>query len=78
MYSDDCVLYFSGNTWEHVHSESEQSLAHISTWLTQNALKLNVKKSKCLTIAKRSKRKMIDQSLSLTVSGQSLEFVDNY
>ena len=74
MYADDCVFYLSGNTWEHVHSESQQSLAHISTWLTQNALK----KSKSLVIANRSKRKMIDQSLSLTVSGQSLEFVDNY
>ena len=53
MYADDCVLYFNGNTWECNHSELQQFLAHISTWLTQNALKLSVKKSKCLIISSR-------------------------
>ena len=46
MYADDCIIYCSGNTWEQVRGVLQQSLSNISAWLEQNALKLNVKRSK--------------------------------
>ena len=62
-----------------MHTVLQQALDKIGIWFEQNALKLNVKKSKCLVIASRSKLRSMDRDLSLTVSGQSLEYVDyNY
>ena len=78
MYADDCILYFSGNSWERVHTELQNSLANISVWLKGNALKLNVKKSKCLIIANSRKRTSLNHNLKLSVSGEPLEFVDHY
>ena len=78
MYADDCILYCSGNTWERVHFKLQQSLANVSVWLERNSLRLNVKKSKCLIISNSCKRRALDRDLTLMVSGQALEFVDNY
>ena len=59
MYADECILYYSGNNWERVHSVLQQSLSNMSSWFDKNALKLNVKKSKCLVISNSIKRKAI-------------------
>ena len=42
MYADDCIHYCTGNTWERVYMELQQSLAIISIWLERNGLRLNV------------------------------------
>ena len=74
MYTDDCILYYSGNSWERVHTELQNSLSNISVWLEGNALKLNVKKTKCLIIANSHKRSNLNHNLKLRVSGEPLEF----
>ena len=78
MYADDCILYYSGNTWDRVHTVLQNSLHSVSLWFERNALKLNVKKSKCLVISSRTKLKAIDRNLVLHISDQTLEFVDKY
>ena len=78
MYADDCILYCTGNSWERVHFTLQQSLLNITNWFKFNALKLNVKKSKCLIIASKAKLRVVDRSLTLKVEGQVLEFVDSY
>ena len=78
MYADDCILYSSGNSWNRVHANLQQALNSIGIWLPANALKLNVKKSKCLIIANSNKRRNIDRNLQLSVSGQPLDFVDKF
>ena len=78
MYADDCMIYCTGNNWDRVHNTLQQSLAYVTRWLGQNALKLNVKKSKCLVILAKSKLRMIDREVLLTVDDQSLDFIENY
>ena len=78
MYADDCILYCTGNNWERVHATLQESLINITNWFTLNALKLNVKKSKCLIIASRSKLKTVDRRNTLRVDDQVLDFVDSY
>ena len=78
MYADDCILYCTGNTWERVHSTLQEALDNISNWFEFNALKLNVKKAKCLIISTKAKLKKVDRSKMLNVTGQTLDFVDSY
>ena len=78
MYADDCVLYCSGNSWKRVHGILQHDLSKIGNWLTANALKLNVKKSKCLIVASSCKLRNINRDLILKVSNQSLEFVQKF
>ena len=56
----------------------QRSLISITEWFKFNALKLNIKKSKCLIISNKSKKRLIDRRNSLKVDGQVLEFVDSY
>ena len=51
---------------------------NIMDWFGSNALKLNVKKSKCLVVAGRAELRLIDKQKGLQVQGQLLEFVDSY
>ena len=78
MYADDCILYCTGNTWDRVRNTLQQALDNVSMWFEYNALKLNVKKSKCLVNSAKAKLKTINRNLSLRVSNQLLEFVDKY
>ena len=64
MYANDCILYSSGNSWNRVHATLQQALNSIGTWLPANALKLNVKKSKCLIIANSNKRRKYRQKFT--------------
>ena len=67
MYADDCILYCTGNSWERVHLTLQQSLLNITNWFKFNALKLNVKKSKCLIIASKAKLREVDRSLNIGI-----------
>ena len=78
MYADDCIIYCTGNNWDRVHNTLQQSLGYVTRWLGQNALKLNVKKSKCLVISAKSKLGMIDLDVPLTLDDQPLDFIENY
>ena len=73
MYADDCILYCTGNTWDHVQNTLQRSLISITEWFKFNALKLNIKKSKCLIIPNKSKYRLIDRHNSLKIDGQALE-----
>ena len=78
MYADDCILYCSGNTWDRVHRILQHDLDNIGIWISANALKFNVKKSKCLIIANSRKRRNLDRGLKLRITNQTLEFVDKF
>lgn len=45
-YADDTALVYQGATWVDVQIEAERGLEHISRWLKQNQLTLNIAKSK--------------------------------
>ena len=78
MYADDCVIYYTGNNWERVQNVLQDSLTNAMSWFKFNALKLNVKKSKCLVIANKSKLRLVDRHNTLKVECQNLEFVESY
>ena len=78
MYPDDCVLYCTGNKWDRVQLSLQQSLARVTEWFKSNAMKLNVRKSKCLVISSKTKLSLIDRRNNLQVDGQVLDFVDSY
>ena len=78
MYADDCVLYCTGNSWDRVQSMLQRSLSNITEWFKFNALKLNVKKSKCLIISSKAKLGLLNRGKKLFTEGQVLEFVDSY
>ena len=58
MYAGDCILYCTGNTWDCMRTILKTTLCNISLWFDHKALKLNVKKSKCLIISTRTKLKI--------------------
>ena len=78
MYADDCVLYCTGNTWTRVRKILQKSLLNVMGWFEFNALKLNVKNSKCLLIANKIKLRSVDKHYTLKVGGDVLDFVDSY
>ena len=78
MYADDCVLYCTGNNWDRVHSALQGALTNIAEWFKINALKLNIKKSKCLIISSKPKLRLVDRNMGLKLDNQSLEFVDSH
>ena len=75
MDADDCIIYCTGNNWDRVHNALQQSLGYVTQWLGQNALELNVNKSKCLVISAKSELGMIYRDVSLTVDDQPLDFI---
>ena len=50
MFSDDCLMYKIGNTWETMVPSIQEGLNLFQQWCHDNRLKLNVKKSKSLVI----------------------------
>ena len=78
MYADACILYCTGNNWNHVQSTLQVSLNNVMQWFEFNAMKLNVKKSKCLIISSKNKLQTVDRLNILHAGNQTLEFVDSY
>ena len=75
MYTDDCILYCSGNNWPNVFNKLQLGLNNFDTWCVRNSMVLNVPKSKCLAIGSRTKLFRIDYEQKLSVSGTVLEYV---
>ena len=71
MYTDDCMLYCTGNNWLHVFNKLQHGLINFDTWCVRNNMVLNVSKSKCLAIGSRTKLSYIDyneRSFAILVS----------
>ncbi len=54
MYADDTTIYASTKNIIHLSSILQNELMQISEWVTENKLKLNVSKTKCLVICSRN------------------------
>jgi len=50
MYADDTVIYTHGKNSQQVAEKLTQSMVHVSEWLHQSSLKLNINKSQCFEI----------------------------
>ena len=78
MYADDCILFTSGNNWNHMVENIQTDLNKVYLWCTRNKLRLNTSKSKTLLIGSLAKIRNVDLSKTLHISHVSLEFVDRY
>ena len=78
MYADDCILFMSGNNWNHMYGKVQMDLDKVNEWFLRNKLKLNEKKSKVLLFGSISKLKIVDYSKIVHIGEENLDFVDKY
>ena len=53
LFADDCVIYFSANTWNNIYDILQLDLNNVTSWLMENGLRLNTAKTKALIIGSR-------------------------
>ena len=44
LFADDCVIYYSANTWNHIYDILQSDLNNVTAWLLENGLSLNTSK----------------------------------
>ena len=74
IYADDTTMYASSESIKHVNEVLQQELNLVSEWITENKLKLNVKKTKCMVVGS-SYALRTDKTLSLSLQGSIIEQV---
>ena len=78
LYADDTTLYAIANSVNILQNNLSHDLNNFSNWCNKNNLVINTKKSKCMIITSRQRRKHLTHTqLTLSVNGQKLECVDN-
>ena len=75
MYADDTVIYIWAKNSEQAALKLTNIMVHVTKWLTDSCLHLNVKKTVCMFF---SKTKRPDPVSSVQVSGTTLEVVSSY
>lgn len=50
-YADDTAIVFVNKTWDSVYCRATEGLAHVSNWLTDNLLTLNIQKTNYICFA---------------------------
>ena len=78
MFADDCVLYISGNNWNNIRPMLQLDLDAFALWCRNNALSLNISKTKTMIFGNRHKITKIRDPLPLYVQLQNLQFVKKY
>ena len=51
MFADDWVLYYVGNNWNTVKNIVQHDLDNFTKWCSENALKINAKKTKAMIVS---------------------------
>ena len=78
LYADDTTLYAIANSVNILQNNLSHDINNFSNWCNKNNLVINTKKSKCMIITSRQRRKHLTHTeLTLSVNGQKLECVDN-
>ena len=75
MYADDVQLYISSynHKFDDCVNKLNDDLGRISTWAAINGLSINLRKSKCLIIQKRSSQTVIEPLIQ--INNQQIEIV---
>jgi Reverse transcriptase (RNA-dependent DNA polymerase) len=81
VFADDTLISASGKTYREAVSKLNNSLYVVNIWLSENKVKLNVSKTKCLVITK-TKTKLNQLSTEMTefpvlIDGVVIEYVDS-
>lgn len=75
MYADDTVIYTHGNNIKQVAEKLTQSMAHVSEWLNQSCLKLNVNKTVSMFF---SKSNIENSQADIYVTGEKIKVVSEF
>ena len=77
LYADDSTLYKNGNDIRIIKSCLQNDMENIEKWCENNCMKLNPKKCKSMIIGSRQKIDNFGNTLSIAVSGETIENVKN-
>lgn len=75
MYADDTVIYVHGSNMTQVANELTNTMVHVTTWLEQCCLQLNICKTVCIFFTK-TKSSCVEPDIF--VSGERLQVVSQY
>ena len=75
LFADDTVIYNSNKDYQIAENELQEDLNSVNTWLNNNELTINIKKSKVMTFNKTSNKAT---NVTLKISEQNLDIVDSY
>ena len=62
LYADDTVLYHSSRDSAELKDTLESALDTVASWLDNNGLKMNVKKTQVMFLGRRSRRKEVEHA----------------
>ena len=78
MFADDCVLYISGNNWPAIYDKLQNDVNAFVSWINENALVLNVSKTKTVIFGNRHKLSKIKNPRPISICNRNVEFVKKY
>ncbi len=74
MYADDTVIFLHGSSAAQIADQLTNSMQHVTEWLKQNCLQLNVSKTVCFF----SKTKSLCSEPYVVVAGERLQVVSDF
>lgn len=75
MYADDTVIYTHGKNPTQVADKLSQSLAHVTEWLHQSCLKLNINKTVSMFFTRSNIK---NSTADIYMAGEKLQVVSEY
>ena len=74
LFADDTNLFFSHKNLFTLKETMNRELSKIASWLSDNKLSLNIKKTHFIIFKSRGKKS--NQNVSITISNQKIEQVE--
>ena len=78
MFADDCVLYTSGPTWQHIHSKLQSALDIYISWGVDNSLVLNANKTKSMIVGSKGRLNSIIDPAPFNAGNSRIMFVNHF
>ena len=78
MFADDCVIYYSGNTWPNVKNIMQSDFDKIVEWTYRNNLRLNCSKTKAMSFGSRNKLSKIINPEKFNLDNRMIDFVHSF
>ena len=77
LYADDTVIYCSDTSYERASIDLQNILNKFGVWCSENALTVNVKKSKVMAFGSKNNIKKSKGNI-LSLNGEAISFVPNF